>query len=148
MSDNVFGFSSSDPYFYISSEDRMQQSQLIRLIQGQQHENQGFISQLFHEQQSDDEFDCSNEDNEYKIEAGANFPNWKSLESALEKHELEVGFKSIKFRIERDNNGDIIRRYFVCENSKEQQSKKKIIDADHRERNSKKVGCLWQLNAG
>ncbi|CAG8679539.1 2354_t:CDS:1, partial [Cetraspora pellucida] len=59
-------------------------------------------------QQNDDKSDCSNKDNKYKIEAGVDFPNWKSLESALEKHELEVKFKSIKFQMECDNNEDII----------------------------------------
>ncbi|CAG8848810.1 882_t:CDS:2, partial [Gigaspora margarita] len=111
-----------------------QQSQLIHK---QQYEDQGFV-QLSHEQQSDEESDCINEDIEYKIEDGAEFPNWDTLERTLKKHELEVGFKSIKFRLKRDNNGDIIQH----------QPKKKVIDADHRERDSKKIGCPWQLNAG
>ncbi|CAG8850630.1 25135_t:CDS:1, partial [Gigaspora margarita] len=96
----------------------------------------------------DEESDCINEDIEYKIEDGAEFSNWDTLERILKKHELEVGFKSIKFRLEHDNNGDIIRRYFVYENSKEHQPKKKVIDANHRKRDSKKVGCPWQLNTG
>ncbi|CAG8565034.1 3469_t:CDS:2 [Cetraspora pellucida] len=51
-------------------------------------------------------------------DVGAIFPNWESLENALKIYELE------------------------------HQPKKKINDANHREKESKKVGCPWQLNAG
>ncbi|CAG8808653.1 3256_t:CDS:2, partial [Dentiscutata erythropus] len=105
----------------------------IQFDQEQQYNDQEFI-------QSDEESDCSNENDDYIIQANAEFPNWTILESALKKYELEVEFKAIKYRIERDNDNSIIRRYFVCENSKEYQCKKKLDSTDHRERESKKVG--------
>ncbi|CAG8540844.1 24060_t:CDS:2 [Dentiscutata erythropus] len=127
MSDNIFGFSFSDSYFYNSNKK----------WDKQQLEDQEFI-QLQYEQQNDKKSDCINEDNEYKIKDSAKFPNWDTFERMLKKHKLEVGFKFIKFRLECDNKGDILRQYFVCKNSKEYQPKKKTIDADHRERDSKK----------
>ncbi|CAG8695496.1 12331_t:CDS:2, partial [Gigaspora rosea] len=66
---------------------------------------------LSHEQQSDKDFNCINEDVEYKIEDSMEFPTWDTFERTLKKHKL------------------------------------KIIDADHREKDSKKVGYSWQLNA-
>ncbi|CAG8703932.1 2528_t:CDS:2, partial [Dentiscutata heterogama] len=98
--------------------------------------------------QSNEESDCIDENDDPMIEAGATFPNWNFFENALKRYELEIGFRAIKFRLERDNNGTIIRRYFVCENSKEHQPKKKFVNSDHRERESKKIGCQWQLNVG
>ncbi|CAG8779512.1 17762_t:CDS:2, partial [Dentiscutata erythropus] len=74
-----------------------------------------------HEQPDNDEFDSANETDDFTIKDGAEFPK-------------------------RNNTGVIIRRYFVCENSKERQSKKKIVSEDQRDRESKKVGCQWQLN--
>ncbi|CAG8715179.1 9189_t:CDS:2 [Cetraspora pellucida] len=69
--------------------------------------------------QSDEKFDRDDENN-YRIQVGAIFPNWESLENALKIYELEVGFK----------------------NSKEHQSKKNINDVNYRKRESKKVECL------
>ncbi|CAG8724086.1 25830_t:CDS:2, partial [Gigaspora rosea] len=43
-----------------------------------------------------------------------------SLENTLKEYELKIGFKSIKYRVEHNNS----------------------------EKESKKVGCPWQLNAG
>ncbi|CAG8752781.1 17240_t:CDS:2, partial [Gigaspora rosea] len=96
----------------------------------QEQVNAQEVIQVVHEQQGDEEW------------------NMMMKKSALKRYESEVGFKAIKFRLECDSNGTIVRRYFVCENSKEHQPKKKIDSSDHRERESKKVGCPWQLNAG
>ncbi|CAG8554327.1 14999_t:CDS:2 [Cetraspora pellucida] len=74
----------------------------------EQHNNYQKIMQPFSEHRSDEEFDRDDENN-YIIQVGAIFPNWKSLENALKIYELEVGFKAIKFRMEHDNNGNIIR---------------------------------------
>ncbi|CAG8771481.1 8897_t:CDS:2, partial [Dentiscutata erythropus] len=110
--------------------------------------------EVTYEQQSDkkyeyddEEFEHDNERNDNVIKVGAPFTSWECLENALKRYESEVRFKAIKFQLERDSNGAIIRRYFVCENSKEHQPKKKTDSMDHRERKSKKVGCPWQLNA-
>ncbi|CAG8519113.1 13864_t:CDS:2, partial [Gigaspora rosea] len=80
-------------------------------------------TQLVVEQESDEESDCCDENNSIIIKVGAEFP----------KH---------------DNNGAIFRQYFICENSKNYQPKKKTNNANHRERESKKVGYPWQLNVG
>ncbi|CAG8542881.1 5408_t:CDS:2, partial [Racocetra persica] len=100
-------------------------------------------------QQSDYESDHDTDENiKPTIQNGATFCNWKSLEDTLKEYELKIGFKSIKYRVERDNSGEIIRQYFLCENSGDHQPKKKADTTCQREKESKKVGCEWQLNAG
>ncbi|CAG8799882.1 13739_t:CDS:2, partial [Dentiscutata erythropus] len=100
-------------------------------------DNQEFMHSA-HKQPDNDEFDSANETDDFTIKDSAEFPSWKSLENILKKYEAEIGFKAIKFRMERNNTGVINRRYFVCENSKECQSKKKIVSEDQRDRESKK----------
>ncbi|CAG8499715.1 10935_t:CDS:2 [Gigaspora rosea] len=111
----------------------------------QQHDEQE-PTQLADEQESNEEPDYCDENDGDIIKIDASFPSWKSLENALKRCEVEIEFKSIKYRVEHDNNGDIICRYFVCENSKEHQHKKNNNSTNHRKRESKKVGFEWQLN--
>ncbi|CAG8610890.1 11479_t:CDS:2 [Ambispora gerdemannii] len=79
----------------------------------QQSDNDQEFIQLICEQRSDNESDCGNENDEYIIRVGATFPKWESLESALKKIRVRNWIKAIKFRMERENNGAIIHRYFV-----------------------------------
>ncbi|CAG8850393.1 9461_t:CDS:1, partial [Gigaspora margarita] len=69
------------------------------------------------------------------------FSNWNFFKNALKRYKLEIEFRAIKFWLECDNNGTIIHQYFVCENSKEHQSKKKFVNSDYKERELKKIGC-------
>ncbi|CAG8726356.1 25306_t:CDS:2 [Gigaspora margarita] len=118
-------YQSEEPMQLIQEQQHDKQES-TQLIQEQQHKQES--TQLVNEQESDEESDCCDENNVDIIKVSTEFPSWKSLESALKRYEVEIGFKSIKFRIEHDNNG----RYF----------------ADTSKRESKKVGCLWQLNVG
>ncbi|CAG8769188.1 666_t:CDS:2, partial [Racocetra persica] len=149
---NVFGFSSSDLYFYISSKEQDAPPDLsfstnqhsyieysteepMQMFQEQQHEDQEFI-RLSHKQQSQ----------LIRLIQGKQHKNQDISQLFHEQQsddESDCSNEDNEYKIE----ADIIRQYFVCENSKEHQSKKKIIDADHRERDSKKVGYLWQFNA-
>ncbi|CAG8835812.1 7038_t:CDS:2, partial [Gigaspora margarita] len=118
MSDDILGPSF---FAYTNSEEEKEQ----------QYDNQKFIQSVY-EQLSDGESDSSKKTNNFTIQV-------ESLEQALKKYEAEIGFKAIKFRMECENTRIIIQRYFICENSKERQSKKKFVDTDHRDRESKKL---------
>ncbi|CAG8570045.1 33701_t:CDS:2 [Racocetra persica] len=74
-------------------------------------------------QQSDYESEHDIDENiKLTIYNSATFCNWKSLEDALKEYELNIGFKDY-------------------------QPKKKANTTCQREKESKKVGCAWQLNA-
>ncbi|CAG8743330.1 22951_t:CDS:2 [Dentiscutata erythropus] len=85
MSDNIFGFLFSDPYFYTSSEEQdtllnfsFSASQHSYIESNEEHTQFNTIQeliQLSYEQQSNEESNRINEDNECKIENGAEFPN-------------------------------------------------------------------------
>ncbi|CAG8837665.1 43703_t:CDS:2, partial [Gigaspora margarita] len=66
-----------------------------------------------YEQLSDGESDSSKKTNDFTIQVGAAFSNWKSLEQALKKYEAKIGFKAIKFRMEwhrKDSDSIIINK--------------------------------------
>src|ERR1043166_3449126 len=62
------------------------------------------------------------------------------------KHATEAGFEVVKCRLQKNKQGEIVRRTFECKSSGEYHPKKKTDTLDNRERESTKIGCPWKVN--
>ena len=58
---------------------------------------------------------------------GDTFEDWDLAEKHIEKHATEAGFEFIKRRLQRNNDGEIVRHTFECKSLSEYKPKKKLI---------------------
>lgn len=93
----------------------------------------------------------SSEENEEKyplfdLEVGDVFESWDSAEKQVESSAKNTGFEVKKFRLEKNKEGEIVRRTFKCKCSGVYHAQKRADIEDIRERESVRINCPWTIN--
>ncbi|CAG8696679.1 21313_t:CDS:2, partial [Racocetra persica] len=77
------------------------------------------------------------------------FTTWDEVEDYLNDYGARNGFAITKYRVEKSNSGQIIKKTFVCEFSGKYKSKKKLeaaLNGTQRNMKTKKTNCKWHIN--
>ena len=82
----------------------------------------------------------------FDLEVGDVFENWDSVEKRVESCAKNTGFEVKKTRLEKNKEGEIVRRTFSCKFSGVYRAQKRVDIEDIRERESVKSNCPWKIN--
>jgi hypothetical protein len=82
----------------------------------------------------------------FGFEAGDVFESWDSAEEQVESSAKNAGFEVKKFRLEKNKEGEIVRRTFKCRFSGVYHAQKRADIEDTREHESVKTNCPWTIN--
>ena len=82
----------------------------------------------------------------FDLEEGDVFENWDSAEKRVESCAKNTGFEVKKTRLEKNKEGEIVRRTFSCKFSGVYRVQKRADTEDIRERESVKSNCPWKIN--
>ncbi len=82
----------------------------------------------------------------FGLEKGDTFEDWDSAERQVENYSKEIGFGIVRRRIDKNSHGEVTRRTFECQNSRNYCAKKRADIEETRERESVKIGCPWKVN--
>jgi hypothetical protein len=82
----------------------------------------------------------------FGLEVGDVFESWDYAGKQVESCAKYSGFEVTKFRLEKNKEGDIVRRTFKCKFSGVYRAQKRADIEDTRERESVKSNCPWNIN--
>jgi hypothetical protein len=82
----------------------------------------------------------------FDLEVEDMFEDWDSAERQVENYAKETGFEVKKSRLEKNKEGEIVRRTFTCKCSGKYRAQKRADVENTRERESVKKNCPWRIN--